>query len=206
MNRFLLGVIVALVVFWLSREGCNYYLLKKRNNEIAQLREKLIQPPTIQFIESKSIPDTHYVPKPYPVKGETVYIDRLVTIRDTSDIAYLLGIKEDYFRTRFYPDTITTPYGKVWLTDSVTQNRISFRETNFDLFIPEKHYHDTIYRKVDRGRVFVGINGLDYNGGAALGGGVDWATKQGHLFGVSVLYDFNLNRPIYQGTLKLQIK
>lgn len=46
------------------------------------------------------------------------------------------AILRDYFVTRYYEDSTTTEYGQVWVTDSVTQNRISRRKWRTSFTIP----------------------------------------------------------------------
>lgn len=67
------------------------------------------------------------------------------------------AILRDYFATRFYSDTNSTDIGKVIIRDSVTQNKIKWRDVLFDLKFPVINNlaiikpHNQVYIGIDVG-------------------------------------------------------
>lgn len=70
---------------------------------------------------------------PARVIHDTLEITRTLFRTREVDTAAIVA---DYFATRYYRDSLTTKYGKIWLDDSITQNRISARKWHYALNIP----------------------------------------------------------------------
>lgn len=124
--------------------------------------------------------------KPYPV---TVTDTEFLTVTQAVDTPAIL---RDYFVTRFYIDTSKTKYGTLFIRDSVTQNRIKYRQVLAEWNIPEVH---TVQPAPLRNQVYAGFSiGAD---GQYLGFGPDVTllTKRQHIYGLGA--DFIPGKPIF---------
>jgi hypothetical protein len=87
------------------------------------------------YLHSKT--DTFYTPQ--VVKVETVYIPKYKT--DTLETFEYLPVDtteilKDYLSTRYYQDSLPVQYGKVYINDTITQNKIVSRGVRTNLNIP----------------------------------------------------------------------
>jgi hypothetical protein len=117
--------------------------------------------------------------KPYPV---SVKDTEFITVMQNVDTAAIL---RDYFVTRFYIDTSKTKYGTLFIRDSVTQNRIKFRQIIADWNIPEVH---TVQPAPLRNQVFVGLD-IGSNGKTlGFGPSLLLRTKTEAMYGLGASY------------------
>lgn len=142
--------------------------------------------------------DTVYIPKPH-----TVFVDRVKyrqVITEKLDTLYLPDLKEvdtllilaDYYKTRFYKDTIINQYGKIFINDEVSQNKIAFRNVGTDFRIPEITKTVTIMQP-KRNQVYLGA-GLWGNARDVLSGyevNLSLKTKQDRIVGLGYQQIFN---------------
>lgn len=118
--------------------------------------------------------------KPYPVE---VVDTEFLTVRQNVDTAAIL---RDYFVTRFYIDTAKLKYGTLFIRDSVTQNKIKFRQIVADWSIPTV---SAVQTAPPRNQVYVGLD-LGSNGTSTIGFGpmALLKTKLDHIYGLGASY------------------
>lgn len=116
--------------------------------------------------------------KPYPiVQTDTMFLTEIEHV-DTSRIL------ADYFATRYYVDTSRTTYGTLFIRDSVTQNKIKFRQIIADWKIPEVHQTAVVNKTQVFGGVDIGSTGTFLG----LGGSLMLKTPQDRMYGLGASY------------------
>lgn len=150
---------------------------------------------TVYLKKTDTVLQDHPVPyevvkegKPYPVM---ITDTEFLTVTQKVDTGAIL---QDYFATRFYVDTNRTQYGTLFIRDSVTQNKIKFRQVIADWRIPQI---TTIQPAATRNQVYGGLSmGSD---GQYLGFGPDLTllTKQAHMYGLGMNFIPGLSKPFF---------
>jgi hypothetical protein len=120
--------------------------------------EKTIEVDTV-YVHEKA--DTIYVPKPYAVylpgkapkafeKWDTLYIEGFTEV-DTA------AILKDYYSFYVYNDEVKHKYGRTFINDTVSQNKIIGRQVTHDLIVPVVTRTITLHQP-KRSAVFIGAN------------------------------------------------
>lgn len=144
------------------------------------------------------IHDTSYIPAPYEIFVDKIKYRPVIT--EKFDTLYLpelieadtLLILSKFFQTNKYRDTIKNKYGKIFINDEVTQNRISKREVKTDLLIPEITKTITLTQP-KRTQVYLGAglwgNEKDFLSGYEVN--LSLKTKQDRIVGIGYEQIFN---------------
>lgn len=132
-----------------------------------------------------------YVPeyKPYPVPGETEYVEIPANI-DT------LAILKDYYAKYKYKDTVgVDTYGFGIISDEVSQNKVVSRSIEWDLEIPIIKETITV-KELPKNQLYIGggigLDKVDFINNAKAG--LLWKTKQDKIYGLHIGLS---NRPEY---------
>lgn len=150
-----------------------------------------------------TIHDTDYIPKPYKIteyKTDTIETFETITV-DTSRIL------KDYLATRYYYDSITLQYGKVYISDTINRNRIAGRGVKSRFDVPTIKETITLERERRRNVAYLGFEGLGnhediiYGVGASIG----FKVKNGKYYGVKALMSKSGN-PLYGVEFKIPLK
>lgn len=150
-----------------------------------------------------TVHDTTYIPKPYKItEYKTDTIETFETIN--VDTARIL---KDYLATRYYQDSITLQYGKVYVNDTINRNRITGRGVKSKFDVPIIRETITLERERRRNVAYIGFEGLGnheeiiYGVGASFG----FKVKNGKYYGVKALMSKSGN-PLYGVEFKIPIK
>lgn len=147
----------------------------------------------------------------YIPRIDTIYRPKLTYKFDTLYLALLEGVDtaailKDYFSTVVYKDTQNIDYGKIFITDTVSQNRIMARKLSTNLNIPTIT-KTTVLSQPKRNILSIVVAGQYYTGfsNVAIGGGFQYKLRSDAGFGGQVLFDPAGNK-IYQLQLIYPIK
>lgn len=164
---FWLGVVAVLVVL---------LLIERCSNEQGSAAgfqpeiDTVYQDATDTLPEYTPRPDTIYLPKPVFVKGKDsiIYQTDSFAAWQPVDTAAIL---KDYYSTVYYQDSAVIQHGKVFINDSVRENRIVSRYITTRLQVPVITNTVTIVEPA-KNKVFFSISGatsrkLNYGAGKA---------------------------------------
>jgi hypothetical protein len=152
------------------------------------------QPAIITFNGGR-IPDTIY---------RSVGITRTDGQTDTVVISdTITKVLSDYYGFRYYADTLKTRYGPVYISDTISANRIKARNWSADLQIPEITRTITTSEK-KRNEVYAGMlfqaNGISL----AVGPSIMLKNRSAKIFEAAILYD-RKGTPIYQAGIRFKV-
>lgn len=140
---------------------------------------------TIRVTDTSYITLTKEVPK-YVPKWST----KIEYVHDTTkvvDTAYVIG---DYYSTYFYKDSLVADSLRVYINDSITQNKIKLRDLKYKITIPVISNTLTVIQKKNEFYVGVGLvggkGGINYFGPELL-----LRTKKKSVYGIGVGIDGN---------------
>ena len=149
--------------------------------------------------------DTHYVR--YNIKGRTdtliedttIYVE--VPVMDTTAMRKYV---EEYYAKKVFNDTIKLDYGKIYIQDTVSTNKIVSRLWNADLLMPT--ITDTkIVKELPKNELYLGVRmDLEKSGTfVGIGPSLLLKTKRNRIYGVGV----NLvgGQPIYNVQLNIKL-
>lgn len=199
-DRLYLGVIAILLLIILGMRMCSGKAapcpeagkIVKRDTAWLERSDSTgwIRPVPVTVIPAKVQHDT------LEVSGGTV-----IKYRDVDTIAIL----RDYYVIRYYEDSTETQYGKVWVKDSVTQNRISRRQWKTSFSLPV--VTNTVQVPAPaRWQVYAGIS-LSGNKESLLNGfgpQIMLKTKRDQLYGVGAQLT-TTGRVFYNGSMYFKI-
>lgn len=156
MNKFYTIVIVGLILVLLLREGCNCSRIKKLEKDCGKVTIKEVRD-TTWIKETVDVPV--YVPQPGGVIYRDVprYIEKVVDGKTVFLPVDTAAILKDYYAQVTYQDSTEFKYGKVYINDTLSQNRIQNRSVRADFNIPVETVTRTITTK-PRGFLSVGVN------------------------------------------------
>lgn len=187
----ILIVAILLFMFW---RGCrNEGGTKTITDTVEIVRDTII---------TKTERDTDYVPKPYKIteyKTDTLETFETVNV-DTA------AILKDYLATRYYKDSVAVQYGKIYIYDTISINRIMGRGVSSSFQIPTIRETITL-RQPKRTIAYIGFEGIGnhetivYGVGASLG----FKFKNDKYYGIKALMSKDGN-PLYGLEFKLPIK
>jgi hypothetical protein len=136
-------------------------------------------------------------PQPGEVTTDTIYVYKTDTIREIVKLIEVkdtiiyrniptnvdtLAILKDYFAIRAYERYIDRDKLKLWVKDSITQNRIVWNEVEYEM------YTDTVFRDITRTETiykkgFYGNVSLSTN---VISTGVSYLNKKGWMYGIGL--------------------
>jgi len=193
MKHIVYGLIIAFLLIMLFRSECG-----KPKVEIVKVDGK-----KYEVIKQKI--DTQYVR--YNVKGRTdtliedttIYVE--VPVIDTTAMRKYV---EEYYAKKVFNDTIKLDYGKIYIQDTVSTNKIVSRLWNADLLMPT--ITDTkIVKELPKNELYFGARvDLQKNGTfVGIGPSLLLKTKRNRIYGVGV----NLvgGQPIYNVQLNIKL-
>jgi hypothetical protein len=173
-NKFYFIIIIVLVVI---------LLLQKCGGDIAKPTPPSTD--TVRTTDTSYITLTKEVPKYIP-KWRT----KIEYIHDTTiviDTAYVIG---DYYSTYYYQDSLIADSLRLYINDSITQNKIKLRDIKYKITIPVISNTLTIIQRKNEFYAGVGLvgsqTGINYFGSNLL-----LRTKNKNIYGVGIGIDGN---------------
>lgn len=194
MKHIIYGLIIAILLVFLIKAECG----KPNDGKIIKVEGK-----KVKVIEHKI--DTQYVP--VKVKGRTdtliedttIYVE--VPVMDTNAMHKYL---EDYYAKRVFNDTFRINYGKIYVQDTVQQNRIVGRSFGADLLVPVVKESLTV-EKPPKNELYLGVR-TDWGRSGnfvSVGPTIFLKTKKQRIYGVGV----NLvnGSPVYSAHINIKL-
>lgn len=188
-------VLIALVLLFMFWRGCQ----NEGTGSVRVDTVSIVRDTTYTVIEY----DTVYIPKPYKlVEYKTDTIETFETIN--VDTARIL---KDYLATKYYADSITLQYGKVYVSDTISRNRITGRGVKSKFDVPVITNTITIEREKRKTIAYIGFEGLGnhediiYGVGASFG----FKLKNDKYYGIKALMSKSGN-PLYGVQFMIPIK
>ena len=149
----------------------------------------------------KKVVDTQYVKYTEKGKSDTVVHDTTIYVKiPIFDSLQLDSMVKVYYAMNVFSDTFNLKYGKVYVQDSVQQNRIVGRNWAADLLIPTEKTTIAV-KEPARNQVYFGPK-IDYSTSVIPGVGLMLKTKRDRLYGVSVSVG---KTPVYGGSLYIKL-
>lgn len=149
----------------------------------------------------KKVVDTQYVKYTEKGKSDTVVHDTTIYVKiPIFDSLQLDSMVKVYYAMNVFSDTFNLKYGKVYVQDSVQQNRIVGRNWGADLLIPTEKTTIAV-KEPARNQVYFGPK-IDYSTSVIPGVGLMLKTKRDRLYGVSVSVG---KTPVYGGSLYIKL-
>jgi hypothetical protein len=140
-NKIYFLIITVLIVVILLQKACGGGKVISSNDTI-----RIVD--TSYVYINKEIPT--YIPK-WHIKTEYVH-DTTIII----DTAYVIG---DYYSTYFYKDSLVTDTLKVYINDSITQNKITLRDIKYKMIFPIVHITDVVIQSKNEFYIGLGLIG-----------------------------------------------
>jgi len=160
-TAFLFGVITTLLAIYLLKDRIDFLSSEYQENKTDTL--SVVEYDTLTNTLYKTTID--YVPE---IIIDTFFEERMLG-KDT------LQILEDYFTYRIYKDSIIGDTISIYITDTLTENKLTSREVNYDYILP------TVTKYITNTK-------LIYKKGLYLGGSLNLNTVDNLSIGPSVLY------------------
>jgi hypothetical protein len=194
MKHIVYGLIISFLLILLFRSECG----KPKDGGIIKVNGQ-----KVKVIEHKI--DTQYVP--VKVKGRTdtliedttIYVE--VPILDSVELRKRL---EDYYAKKVFNDTFRINYGKIYVQDTVQQNRIIGRLFGADLLVPVVKESLTV-EKLPKNELYLGVRTDWEKNGTFVGIGPSLLlkTKRQRIYGVGV----NLvnGKPVYNIQMNIKL-
>lgn len=198
-------LIVLLLVSLFVREGCNCNTIRKLKKNCDRIITQ-IRVDTTYIKESQNIPI--YIPG---VTNTIVReVPRIIEVQRDGKFIYLpvdtSAILQDYYTKRFYHDSIAVQYGKVYVQDTITENRITSRKVNTDFNIPLVTKTITV-EQPKRNQVYIGVNALgnqsDYL--QAAGASLLFKNKRDRIIEGGAMWGINNKEIIYHAGIKFKL-
>jgi hypothetical protein len=183
-NKFYFIIIVVLVII---------LLLQKCSGDIAKPTPPSTD--TIRTTDTSYITITKEVPTYVPKwRTKIKYIHDTTTVIDT---AYVIG---DYYSTYYYKDSLIADSIRVYINDSITQNKIKLRDIKYKITIPVISNSITVVQRKNEFYAGVGLvgsqNGINYFGPELI-----LRTKKKSVYGIGIGIDGNLRPNLSLRTL-----
>lgn len=200
MNKFYTIVILGLILCLLLREGCNCARINKLEKDCGK---------TVVRVDTAWIKEAVNIPVYVPTPGQTIYheVPKYYTKVINGDTVrteiHDTVLAKDFFASVPYADSVSVKYGKVYINDTISQNRITSRAIRTDFNIPV--VTKTVIKQ-PRGYLSagVGVQGdmKDYINAAGVS--IMWTSKRrfsveaGTMYGLSnrITYGLGLKFPL----------
>lgn len=187
MKHIVYGLIIAFLLIFILKSECGK---PKGQGEIVKVDGK-------KYEVLKHTIDTQYVPvkikgtKDTIVEDTTIYVE--VPIMDSTELRKYV---EEYYAKKVYNDTISIEYGKIFIHDTISTNKIINRAFSADLLIPT--ITDTkIVKELPKNQIYLGVRGDVTQGYSLFGVGpqIMLKTKKNKIYGVGMM--MTQDKPIY---------
>ena len=185
MKHIVYGLIIAFLLIFILKSECG-----KPKGEIVKVDGK-------KYEVLKHTIDTQYVPvkikgtKDTIVEDTTIYVE--VPVMDSTELRKYV---EEYYAKKVYNDTIKLEYGKIFIHDTISTNKIINRAFAADLLIPT--ITDTkIVKELPKNQIYLGVRGDVTQGYSLFGIGpqIMLKTKKNKIYGVGMM--MTQDKPIY---------
>jgi hypothetical protein len=187
MKHIVYGLIIAFLLIFILKSECGK---PKGQGEIVKVDGK-------KYEVLKHTIDTQYVPvkikgtKDTIVEDTTIYVE--VPVMDSTELRKYV---EEYYAKKVYNDTIKLEYGKIFIHDTISTNKIINRAFAADLLIPT--ITDTkIVKELPKNQIYLGVRGDVTQGYSLFGVGpqIMLKTKKNKIYGVGMM--MTQDKPIY---------
>ena len=187
MKHIVYGIIIAFLLIFILKSECGK---PKVQGEIVRVDGK-------KYEVLKHTIDTQYVPvkikgtKDTIIEDTTIYVE--VPVMDSTELRKYV---EEYYAKKVYNDTISINYGKIFIHDTISTNKIIGRAFAADLLIPT--VTDTkIVKELPKNQIYLGVRGDVTKGYSLFGVGpqIMLKTKKNKIYGVGVM--MTQDKPIY---------
>lgn len=182
-NYLIIGLFIVIGILWFTRpepvDLKQYIKIGGKEYELLSKKRDTVYKDTTIYKET-------YVPKPYPVKGDTEYVEIPKNVDTTA-------ILKDYFAKIQYRDTINyETFGNIIINDVISQNRIQSRTPIFNLKLPTIT-ETLIVKELPKNQIYfgggLGIDKVNFLNQAKAG--LLWKTKQDKILGLHLGTSFN---------------
>jgi hypothetical protein len=187
MKHIVYGLIIAFLLIFILKSECGK---PKGQGEIVKVDGK-------KYEVLKHTIDTQYVPvkikgtRDTIVEDTTIYVE--VPVMDSTELRKYV---EEYYAKKVYNDTIKLEYGKIFIHDTISTNKIINRAFAADLLIPT--ITDTkIVKELPKNQIYLGVRGDVTQGYSLFGVGpqIMLKTKKNKIYGVGMM--MTQDKPIY---------
>ena len=150
----------------------------------------------------KKVIDTQYIKYTQKGKTDTIIQDTVIYVKiPTLDSSQIDSVLTLYYAKYLYLDTFRLKYGKIYVQDSVQQNKIISRSWGADLIIPTEKVTITTQKPV-RNQIYFGPK-FEYSNSLSPGIGMILKTKRERMYGISV--GIGNNAPVYGGLIYIKL-
>jgi hypothetical protein len=194
MKNAIYGSIILFLIIMLYRAECGRPVVSPQVDKVVVDGKK--------YEVVKKVIDTQYIKYTQKGKTDTIVQDTVIYVKipilDSSQIDSVLKL---YYAKYVYLDTLRLKYGKIYVQDSVQQNKIIYRSWGADLLIPTEKVTITTQKPV-RMQVYFGPK-FEYSNRLSPGIGAILKTKRERIYGISV--GLNGGMPVYGGLLYIKL-
>lgn len=193
MKNVVYGVTVLFLLILLYRAECGRPVIVPNGEKVVVDGKK--------YEVIKKVTDTHYIKYTEKGKTDTVIHDTTIYVKiPTFDSLQLDSMVKIYYAMNVFSDTFKLKYVKVYVQDSVQQNKIVGRSWGADLLVPLEKTTVTV-KEPARNQVYFGPK-LEYNNTIVPGVGMVLKTKRDRMYGISVGIG---KTPVYGGLMYIKL-
>lgn len=194
MKHIVYGLIIAILLVLLLKAECG----KPKDGGIIKVNGQ-----KVRVIEHKI--DTQYVPVKIKGRTDTLIEDTTIYVEvPVIDSLLMSQIAKDYYAKRVFNDTFRISYGKIYVQDTVQQNRIVGRSFGADLLVPVVKESLTV-EKLPKNELYLGVRTDWEKSGTFVGIGPSLLlkTKRQRIYGVGV--SLVNGKPIYNIQMNIKL-
>lgn len=194
MKHIVYGLIIAILLVFLLKAECG----KPKDGGIIKVNGQ-----KVRVIEHKI--DTQYVPVKIKGRTDTLIEDTTIYVEvPVIDSLLMSQIAKDYYAKRVFNDTFRINYGKIYVQDTVQQNRIVGRSFGADLLVPVVKESLTV-EKLPKNELYLGVRTDWEKSGTFVGIGPSLLlkTKRQRIYGVGV--SLVNGKPIYNIQMNIKL-
>lgn len=194
MKHIVYGLIIAILLVFLLKAECG----KPKDGGIIKVNGQ-----KVRVIEHKI--DTQYVPVKIKGRTDTLIEDTTIYVEvPVIDSLLMSQIANDYYAKRVFNDTLRINYGKIYVQDTVQQNRIIGRSFGADLLVPVVKESLTV-EKLPKNELYLGVRTDWEKSGSFVGIGPSLLlkTKRQRIYGVGV--SLVNGKPIYNIQMNIKL-
>lgn len=192
MKNVVYGVTVLFMLILLYRAECGRPVIPNVNKVVIDGKK---------YEVVKYVTDTEYVKYTEKGKTDTVVHDTTIYVKiPILDSLQLDSLAKLYYSVNVFSDTFKLKYGKVYVQDSVQQNKIVGRSWGADMLVPVEKITVTV-KEPAKNQVYFGPK-LDYQTNIVPGVGLVLKTKRDRMYGISVGIG---KTPVYGGLIYIKL-
>lgn len=194
MKHIVYGLIIAILLVFLLKAECG----KPKDGGIIKVNGQ-----KVRVIEHKI--DTQYVPVKIKGRTDTLIEDTTIYVEvPIIDSLLMSQIAKDYYAKRVFNDTFRINYGKIYVQDTVQQNRIVGKSFGADLLVPVVKESLTV-EKLPKNELYLGVRTDWEKSGTFVGIGPSLLlkTKRQRIYGVGV--SLVNGKPIYNIQMNIKL-